>query len=556
MSAGDDPRSGEVRYSRGRNTYDAWPEQRTAMSFEAFADAVLADRSRAKGEAWISAPFKPNSDGRHHRCRDGALQRRFLAIDQDGGTCHGLVELGMYLGQFRGFGYTTASHTTANPRTRHVLELSRPVDRAEGIRLGAALQRQIEAHLGCRSVKLDKSVFQAEQPIFTPLLGASTMRYDGAPLDVDALLALAPKEEPRVRRADEPDPYRAALLERGLVLRELGPGKDAIACPFAEEHSEATSDTATVYFWPRYGGYQWGGIHCLHEHCAERNKDQSLYIAKLGLDPRRVWREQAAGAAPCDALPPIECYAADGARDEVRQHTGNGSMPGGVFVAEAVYRRLSDIQPKPVRWLWKGRIARGKVFMLAGHPGLGKSQALISVAAIVTTGGTWPLDRTQCEVGSVIILSAEDDAEDTIRPRLEAAGADLKRVFILDAIREPNRDGDLTTRPFNLTADIERLSDLARKLGDVGLIDIDPITAYLGGVDSHKNAEVRGVLARSRRWPLKPKPRSSASLISTRPADPRPCLGSWARSGSWPPLGPPTWSPRTPRTRLGDSSCP
>jgi hypothetical protein len=95
----------------------------------------------------------------------------------------------------------------------------------------------------------------------------------------------------------------------------------------------------------------------------------------------------------------------------------------------------------------------------------------------------------------VIILSAEDDAEDTIRPRLEAAGADLKRVFILDAIREPNRDGGLTTRPFNLTADIERLSDLARKLGDVGLIDIDPITAYLGGVDSHKNAEVRGVLA-------------------------------------------------------------
>lgn len=179
-----------------------------------------------------------------------------------------------------------------------------------------------------------------------------------------------------------------------------------------------------------------------------------------------------------------------------RKGSGNGAVPGGTCLAEAVYRRLSDIQPKPIRWLWRGRIAKGKVFMLAGHPGLGKSQALISVAAIVTTGGTWPLDRTECEVGSVIILSAEDDAEDTIRPRLEAAGADLKRVFILDAIREPNRDGNLTTRPFNLTADIERLSNLARKLGDVALIVIDPIiTAYLGGVDSHKNAEVRGVLA-------------------------------------------------------------
>ena len=158
--------------------------------------------------------------------------------------------------------------------------------------------------------------------------------------------------------------------------------------------------------------------------------------------------------------------------------------------------------------------------------------------------------------GSVIILSAEDDAEDTIRPRLEAAGADLKRVFILDAIREPNRDGALTTRPFNLTADIERLSDLARKLGDVGLIDIDPITAYLGGVDSHKNAEVRGVLA-----PLAAMAAETEAAIVcvshlNKAGGPRPCFGSWARSGSWPPLGPPTWSPRIRTTRPGDSSCP
>ena len=78
---------------------------------------------------------------------------------------------------------------------------------------------------------------------------------------------------------------------------------------------------------------------------------------------------------------------------------------------------------------------------------------------------------------------------------LEAAGADLDRVYILDAVREPNRDGTSTTRPFNLTADIERLGELAEKLGDVVLIVIDPITAYLGHVDSHRNAEVRAALA-------------------------------------------------------------
>jgi hypothetical protein len=88
-------------------------------------------------------------------------------------------------------------------------------------------------------------------------------------------------------------------------------------------------------------------------------------------------------------------------------------------------RRVSDIEARPVNWLWPGRIARGKVTMLAGHPGLGKSQAALAIAAIVTIGGRWPVDRVPAERGSVIIMSAEGGPEDTIRPRLEAAGADL-----------------------------------------------------------------------------------------------------------------------------------
>jgi putative DNA primase/helicase len=156
------------------------------------------------------------------------------------------------------------------------------------------------------------------------------------------------------------------------------------------------------------------------------------------------------------------------------------------------FRRMSDVQAKPIRWLWPGRFARGKVSMLAGHPGLGKSQLTSSLAAIVTTGGTWPVDKTPCEKGSVIFFSAEDDAEDTIRPRLEAAGADLDRVFILDAV--PDETG---TRPraFNLTTDLPRLGEMLSYFGDVALVVIDPITAYLGGTDSHKNADMRALLS-------------------------------------------------------------
>ena len=157
-----------------------------------------------------------------------------------------------------------------------------------------------------------------------------------------------------------------------------------------------------------------------------------------------------------------------------------------------LFRRLSDIEAKPVRWLWPGRIARGKVSILAGHPGLGKSQITASLAAIVTTGGQWPLDRVRCEPGNVVFFSAEDDAEDTIRPRLEAARADLDRIFILDSVLD---DKGARPRAFNLKGDLPRLGQMLDYIGDVALVVIDPITAYLGDTDSHKNADIRALLS-------------------------------------------------------------
>ena len=158
-------------------------------------------------------------------------------------------------------------------------------------------------------------------------------------------------------------------------------------------------------------------------------------------------------------------------------------------------RRVSDIAARPVNWLWPGRIARGKVTMLAGHPGLGKSQAALAIAAIVTTGGRWPVDRIPAEPGSVIIMSAEDDPEDTIRPRLEAAGADLTRCHVIGAVLDKDQSGKNRKRGFSIVEDLPRLAAALREIEDVSLVIIDPITAYLGDTDSHRNAEVRAVLA-------------------------------------------------------------
>jgi len=162
----------------------------------------------------------------------------------------------------------------------------------------------------------------------------------------------------------------------------------------------------------------------------------------------------------------------------------------------AVLRCVSDIAPKPLRWLWPGRIPLGKLTLFAGDPGLGKSFVTLDIAARVTRGTGWPDDlTTSCESGSVILLNAEDDPADTIRPRLEAVGADLSKVHILQAVRHAKPSGETVLEHFNLETDLTALQDVVASLGDVRLIVIDPISAYLGSTESHVNAKVRGLLS-------------------------------------------------------------
>ena len=156
----------------------------------------------------------------------------------------------------------------------------------------------------------------------------------------------------------------------------------------------------------------------------------------------------------------------------------------------AVVRRLSDVKAEPVRWLWPGRIAAGKLTVLAGHPGLGKSFLTVDLAARVTTGAAWPDGSGDAPAGSVLMLNVEDEAADTIRPRLEAAGGDPSRVVILDGVK----DADGPERGFTLS-DASSLGDAVDELKDCRLVVIDPISAYMGRTDSHKDADVRGVLA-------------------------------------------------------------
>ncbi|MFG0286045.1 MAG: AAA family ATPase [Phycisphaerales bacterium JB039] len=156
----------------------------------------------------------------------------------------------------------------------------------------------------------------------------------------------------------------------------------------------------------------------------------------------------------------------------------------------AICRRLSDVRPEPVRWLWRPHLALGKTTLLAGNPGLGKSTLTLDLAARVTRGGGWPDDpEARPAAGGVVMLSAEDDPADTIRPRMDVAGADPARVTLVEAVRaEGGR------RMLALDRDIEALEEAIERTDACRLVIIDPVSAYLGSADSHNNAEVRRVL--------------------------------------------------------------
>jgi hypothetical protein len=152
-------------------------------------------------------------------------------------------------------------------------------------------------------------------------------------------------------------------------------------------------------------------------------------------------------------------------------------------------RPYSTIDSQPVEWLWRDRIALGKLSLLAGQPGLGKTFCSIDIASKVSTGLSF-CDGAKPPLGQVGILTAEDSANDTIRPRLDAAGANVANVFHIDGVRGKDR-----TEFLSLKDHLSELEDFFESKPELRLFILDPISAFMGaGCDSHVNASVRSVL--------------------------------------------------------------
>lgn len=146
---------------------------------------------------------------------------------------------------------------------------------------------------------------------------------------------------------------------------------------------------------------------------------------------------------------------------------------------------FSQIAPRAIEWLWKGYLPIGKLTLLAGSGGVGKSTVTCNWAAAITTGGLWPDGTKVSSPRNVLIWSSEDDPSDTIAPRLIAAGADLSRCFFIQGAEKG--------RSFDPAKDLQELRKMAARIGDIGLLIIDPIMNAIVGDSFKPNIVRRGL---------------------------------------------------------------
>ena len=150
------------------------------------------------------------------------------------------------------------------------------------------------------------------------------------------------------------------------------------------------------------------------------------------------------------------------------------------------YTRLDKVDRMEIEWLWKPFLPLGKISILRGDPGQGKTSFALALAAMVSNGAVPPKSEEACKQGDVLIISAEDDINDALAPRLDKLGANEERVHFAHDI--------LRGEPLTFTSD--DFTGLLR-FTNPSLLIVDPIQAFLGsGVDGYRANEVRPIMSR------------------------------------------------------------
>lgn len=161
----------------------------------------------------------------------------------------------------------------------------------------------------------------------------------------------------------------------------------------------------------------------------------------------------------------------------------------------AILQRFSDVEPESLRWLWNGRIPSGMLTVVSGNPAGGKSFLMADTVARVTTGSEWPDGADNDGPGDVILVNVEDAVAIVQRPRLDAAGADTSRVLRIDGVELLSGEDVVENKTFSIMEAAEVLHSAVEQLDRPRLIILDPLAAFLAGVRSNDQGDIRAAFS-------------------------------------------------------------
>ena len=186
-----------------------------------------------------------------------------------------------------------------------------------------------------------------------------------------------------------------------------------------------------------------------------------------------AWIKSPAGVELASVRPELEEL------DRLKQNGAMSSHPTTIF--------LSEVEPRTVPWLWPNFIPRGRGTLISGDPGSAKTWFALDMAARLSRGLPWADGSPGCEPANTYYMSVEDDAHDTLRPRIDSLGGDPSKIAIYNA--EHPLHLDLSTETGLLRIEREII-----QVGNVRLVVVDPILDFSGGVNPNAGEEVRGLL--------------------------------------------------------------
>ncbi len=204
--------------------------------------------------------------------------------------------------------------------------------------------------------------------------------------------------------------------------------------------------------------------------------------------PRLLSQTLEAGMHEYSASRGQDSTALERGLEVIRSIKGLNGASSSALSAEVDY--LEDIDPERIHWLWRNRIAFGKLTVIEGDPKTGKSLVTLEIAARLTRGESLPGDEShKLDPANIVVVSAEDDVADTIKPRLLAAGADMSRCRTIRI-----RDRGLNRLPELTSADLA-VMEKAVVEHEARMLILDPLAAFLPSkVDANIDHHIRRVL--------------------------------------------------------------